>query len=113
MADRIKSSAHSHTHKVVCPHCEAEISYRNLKRHLESLHPEKDPSGFHLKYLQSDKLLKPTKLTTFISLKRKEEYAVSDSPRPVKYICDLAHLSKNYTATNKDLYSMLLNIHIP
>ena len=51
-------------------------------------------------------------MTTFFSLKR-EDYAVSDSKRPVKYICDLAHLSKNYTATNKDLYSMLLNIHVP
>ena len=84
MADRKKSSAPSHTHKVICPHCKAEISYRNLKRYLESLHPEKDQSGFYLKDSQSDKLLKPTKLTTFFSLKRKEEDAVSDSPRPVK-----------------------------
>ena len=30
-----------------------------------------------------------------------------------KYICDLAHVSKRNTTTNEDLYSMLLETHIP
>ena len=80
-----KSSAPSHTRKVICPHCKQEMGYRNLKRHLEDQHPgeDSDASAFYTRDSQSEKVLKPTKLTSFFGVKRKDEDRPS-SPRPFK-----------------------------
>ena len=80
-----KVTAPSHAHKVICPHCDIPMIYQNLKRHLAKQHPDKDSntSAFYLRDSQSDKVLKPTKLTSFFGVKRKDEDRPS-SPRPFK-----------------------------
>ena len=86
--DNKKSSAPSHTHKVICPHCKIEINIRNLKRHIKLIHPEKDSeadaSTFLVKDSQTDKVLIPTKVTSFFGVKRKDGDSQLNSQRPVK-----------------------------
>ena len=79
--DNKKSTAPSHTRKVICPHCKTEVNYRNLKRHIEIIHQLSDTSTFHVRDPQSNKVLKPTKLTSFYGVKRKDGDLEIDSPR--------------------------------
>ncbi len=80
-----KSTAPSHTRKVICPHCKTEVNYRNLTRHIEIKHKQiSDTKTFHVRDPQSNKVLKPTKLTSFYGVKRKDGDLENDSPRPCK-----------------------------